>query len=185
MIVKLLVLEGIHKGRELPLPETIYMIGRDKQCHLRPHCQQVSQLHCAIAAWAGQVRVRDLKSKNGTFLNGKAINGEVLVHDGDRLQIGSLVFLFRITSDTGNPVAEPIRDAREVQWLMNEVEESDVLSPLSQTWLVENAAEMIDNAQAKSAKKKPGSPNSKTNGSKALSAGQHLRDYLDARKHQR
>ncbi len=88
MEVKLLVLEGKHKDREIPLPETIFLIGRDKQCHLRPHCQLVSKLHCAIAAWAGKVRVRDLKSRNGTFLNGQPVQGEVLVGDGDRLQVG-------------------------------------------------------------------------------------------------
>ena len=86
MEVKLVVLNGKHKDREIPLPSTIFLIGRDRQCHLRPHCPLVSKLHCAIAPWAGRVRVRDLKSRNGTFLNGQPIDGEVLVGDGDRLQ---------------------------------------------------------------------------------------------------
>jgi len=79
MAAKLNVVEGKHKDREIPLPETIFLVGRDRQCHLRPHCELVSKLHCAIAAWAGKVRVRDLKSRNGTFLNGKQIDGEVNV----------------------------------------------------------------------------------------------------------
>ena len=166
MAVKLLVLEGVHTGREIPLPETIYLIGRDRQCHLRPHCRLVSQLHCAIAAWAGQVRVRDLKSRNGTFVNGRPVHGEVLVHDGDRLRVGSLVFAFHVCGSSIN-LAEPIRDPDEVDWLLDDVDDSDSLIPINQTVLVADLKTLTADTPS---------------GSHSLSGGQHLRDYLDARQ---
>src|SRR5262245_22552630 len=110
MDAALVVLEGKHKGCEIPLPETMFLIGRDRQCHLRPNCRQVSKRHCCIAAWAGKVRVRDLKSSNGTFVNGRPVDGEMLVADGDRLQVGTLVFAFKIKAEKGAPVPAPLRE---------------------------------------------------------------------------
>ena len=73
MEVRLIVREGKSRGRDIPLPSTIFVIGRGQQCHLRPHCRLVSKLHCAIARWAGKVVVRDLKSSNGTYINNHRI----------------------------------------------------------------------------------------------------------------
>lgn len=114
MQVRLIVLEGEAKDREIPLPESIFLIGQGGQCHLRPPCQQVSGLHCAIAAWAGKVRVRDLKSHSGTFVNDEPVHGEVAVRDGDRLRVGSHVFAFRIMDDPRTVPASS--DAGEVAW---------------------------------------------------------------------
>jgi pSer/pThr/pTyr-binding forkhead associated (FHA) protein len=173
MEVKLLVLEGKHKDREIPLPETIFLIGRDRQCHLRPHCEQVSKLHCAIAAWAGRVRVRDLKSKNGTLLNGEPIHGEVTAEDGDRLQVGTLLFAFHIKNEDGTPVAAPIKDPREVQWLLDSPSDSSVLDSACQTCVQPAPAEPAGEAAA---------GDTATHGSKAVSAGTPLRTYLEKRK---
>src|SRR5262249_47976308 len=62
MEVKLVVETGSARGRVIPLPTTVFTIGRGSKCHLRPHSLEVSKLHCAIAHWAGKVSVRDLKS---------------------------------------------------------------------------------------------------------------------------
>jgi pSer/pThr/pTyr-binding forkhead associated (FHA) protein len=174
MEVRLIVLEGKHKDREIPLPETIFLIGRDRQCHLRPHCPQVSKLHCAVAAWAGRVRLRDLRSRNGTLLNGKAIQGEVLVDDGDQLQVGSLVFAFRIKHEEGVLASLPIKDEREVQWLLESPADSSILA--GQTRVMPTPAELDGNEKTAPRGAK------KARGGKTVSAGQHLRTYFEARK---
>ena len=43
MEVKLVVLTGKQKNREIPLPRTIFLIGRGKECHLRVHSALVSR----------------------------------------------------------------------------------------------------------------------------------------------
>jgi pSer/pThr/pTyr-binding forkhead associated (FHA) protein len=180
MEVKLLVLAGKQKGRELPLPETIFLIGRDRQCHLRPHCQLVSKLHCAIAAWAGKVRVRDLKSRNGTLLNGQPIRGEVVVKDRDQLQVGTLLFEFRIRNEEDAPLVLPIRGEHEVGWLLDSPSDSAVLSPASETEIRPApplCAEIKEPDQSESE-----ADGADSAGSKALSAGQHLRAYFKQRK---
>jgi pSer/pThr/pTyr-binding forkhead associated (FHA) protein len=183
MEVKLVVLNGKHKDREIPLPSTIFLIGRDRQCHLRPHCPLVSKLHCAIAPWAGRVRVRDLKSRNGTFLNGRPVDGEVLVGDGDRLQVGALAFVFRINKAEGAPLAPPVKED-DVAWLLNTPADSSVLLPTRPTSVLPSTGALGEGADAKHAGAQEPAPAATGNkrGSKAISAGQHLRDYLDQHK---
>src|SRR5262245_50721735 len=178
MKATLIVLEGKHKDREIPIPETIFLIGRDRQCHLRPHCQLVSKLHCAIAAWAGKVRVRDLKSRNGTLLNGQAVNGEVAACDGDRLQVGTLVFAFRVEISTD--AAPPSIDENALRWLLEAPSDSPVLSPPPAT-----VAKILDaESSATDGSVVTTTAEAKPGGSKAVSAGQHLRDYFAQRKRQ-
>ena len=183
MEVTLIVLDGKQKGRAIPLPETIFMIGRDRQCHIRPHCQLVSKLHCAIAAWAGKVRLRDLKSSNGTFLNGQQVRGEVAVEDGDRLQVGTLTFEFRIKKEAGDPVAAPVKDEVELQWLLDAPADSGVLSSGCKTAVLPSPTDQAGNASANpgGSKASPKAP-AAVAGSKALSAGQPLRTYVEKRK---
>ncbi len=128
MEVKLVVLTGKHQGREIVLPPTIFLIGRDTRCHLRPHCRLVSRLHCAIARWAGKVEVRDLKSVNGTLLNHQLVNGQARVWDGDVLQVGALRCVFRIRAE---PLDPPMtrRSCEEMEWLLRAPSDSFVLDP--------------------------------------------------------
>jgi pSer/pThr/pTyr-binding forkhead associated (FHA) protein len=160
-----LLLAGARDDRRIPLPETIFLIGRDRQCHLRPHCELVSKLHCAIAAWAGKVRVRDLRSRNGTYVNGRRIDGEVVVGNGDQLRVGSLVFVFRIKDADGTPVTLPIAK-REVQWLLDSPPDEAVLSPGRRT-------------QVRAAADESPAPAAAKRRTRVVSAGGHLRDYFD------
>ena len=183
MEAKLIVLDGKQKGREIPLPETIFLIGRDPQCHLRPHCSSVSKLHCAVAAWAGLVRVRDLKSRNGTFVNGQQIHGEVPVTDGDHLQIGTLAFSFSIKKKDGTPITAPIK-VQEVEWLLESTDESGVLANSEQTCTLPALIDEPDPAAglAPSAAAGTSTLPRRNRKSKVVSAGKHFRDYFEMRK---
>jgi pSer/pThr/pTyr-binding forkhead associated (FHA) protein len=181
--VRLVVLAGEHQGREIPQPETIFLIGRSRQCHLRPHCREVSGLHCAIAAWAGKVRVRDLKSRNGTLLNGRAIVGEAEARDGDELRVGSLVFGFRIKHDRRAITAKPIRDESDVKWLL--AADGDVpghrtthISPGAQ---VEADSRSADGDVWRTDSPEDGAPHSR----QGISAGQSFHEYFAQRKRRR
>jgi pSer/pThr/pTyr-binding forkhead associated (FHA) protein len=123
MEAKLLVLNGKHKDREIPMPRTVFLIGRDAQCHLRMHSHLVSRRHCAIACVPGKISVRDLKSANGTFINDRRISGEVKVRDGDRLQVGPLVMVFCITNGPTERSPEQVTPA-SLRWLMENAREA-------------------------------------------------------------
>jgi len=177
MEAKLIVLDGNQQGKEIPLPETVFVIGRDARCHLRPHCSSVSKLHCAIASWAGLVKVKDLKSRNGTLLNGTRISGEIAAKDRDRLQIGTLSFEFRIAVLPGSPAVPPIIP-EQVDWLLDATPDTQVLSTNLPTQalpvLRDSDLEPVASCQANS---NPGKQYSKV-----VSAGQNFRDYFEKRK---
>ena len=181
MAASLIVSEGVHKDREIPLPDTIFLIGRDAQCHIRPHCQSVSMLHCAIVAWAGKVRVRDFKSRNGTFINGQPIHGEVAVQDGDELKVGTLTFTIRVKNEDGAPSASKGEQLRDLQWLLDSPADSSVISPSKATIVVAPPSEADDGTNTHSANAKQGAAG-KTPGSKSVSAGKHLRTYVENKK---
>ena len=175
MEVKLIVASGNVKGRTIPLPSTVVTIGRGRQCHLRPRCRMVSKLHCAIARWAGKVVVRDLKSCNGTFINGKRVHGEVQVHDGDVLRIGTLEFTFHIQMTPEEMLPVQVVHPSDVHWLMNSKDSSDssVTKP-PDTCSDQDAASLFPTANPTN----PGPPAS----GPELCAGEYLRDYF--RKHE-
>jgi hypothetical protein len=58
----------------------------------------VSRRHCTIERSGGKVIVRDLKSTNGTLVNGVRVDVEVL-RDGDRIRVGSTELKLVVTSE--------------------------------------------------------------------------------------
>ena len=56
----------------------------------------VSRRHACIRIDGHQASVKDLGSKNGTFLNGQPVREAVPLVDGDRIRLGSVVITFRI-----------------------------------------------------------------------------------------
>src|SRR6516165_72419 len=76
MKVQLIVVQGKPEGKVIPLVGPIFKIGRGETCHLRPNSEQVSREHAEFTLTADAVTVRDLGSRNGTLVNGKALTAE-------------------------------------------------------------------------------------------------------------
>ena len=96
----LIVLNGVHKGQHIPLTTSPFLIGRGKQCHLRPVREDVGREHCAIEQRGDSLFLRDCGSTNGTILDrGAVVQGEVQVGDGDIFDIGPLRFRLDIHRD--------------------------------------------------------------------------------------
>ena len=62
-------------------------VGRAPRADLIVDAALVSRLHCRITATADKLEVVDLKSTNGTFVNGKRVH-KGHVADGDTLRVG-------------------------------------------------------------------------------------------------
>lgn len=61
----------------------------------------VSRLHAVVEHYGAGWAVRDLGSRNGTYINGRRVLGEQALHPGDELRIGKTRLIFR---DHGAPV---------------------------------------------------------------------------------
>ena len=72
MIVRLLVSNDKANVKKVVLRSDT-VIGRSSDCNLRIASKEVSRKHCSILLSDRVVRVRDLGSANGTFLNGSQI----------------------------------------------------------------------------------------------------------------
>lgn len=92
MRVVLKVVGGKNDGREITIAVPRFIIGRGDTAHLRPSSDLVSREHCAIVIEDGNVTISDLKSRNGTFINGEQLSGSHVATSGDALRVGRLHF---------------------------------------------------------------------------------------------
>lgn len=82
-----------------------HVLGRDRGCALRVPSGQVSRRHCSFAVSADGVRVRDLGSSNGTWVNAERVT-EASLKAGDLVSVGPMVFVVRV--DDNPAVIDPV-----------------------------------------------------------------------------
>jgi pSer/pThr/pTyr-binding forkhead associated (FHA) protein len=76
MDVKLVLHKGKSQQRICSLHHQPTLVGRRRDCHLRILSVEVSRRHCLLSIDSGYVSVQDLDSSNGTFVNGKRVDGK-------------------------------------------------------------------------------------------------------------
>jgi hypothetical protein len=113
------------------------------------------------------------------LVNGHPVDGEMVVHDGDHLKVGTLHFTFSIKQRDGSPMTAPVEE-RDVKWLLDVPEDSEALSVGRPTRLMPASA---DEDTMSSATATAAGTSERKRPSKVVSAGQHLRDYFQQRKH--
>jgi hypothetical protein len=100
----LLMIEGATPGRRVYIDGPVLLIGRDDTCDLVIAERQVSRYHASISMEQDQYLLRDLDSKNGTFVNGKEVGDAHALQDGDEIQIAYCCKLTFVGADATVPV---------------------------------------------------------------------------------
>lgn len=90
MTPKLVVTSGKSAGRSISVKREKLLVGRADECDVRPLSEEVSRRHCAFHVESDTLFVEDLRSRNGTFVNGVRIEGRRQLTDGDIVRIGNL-----------------------------------------------------------------------------------------------
>ncbi len=85
---------GPRSGERIPLRTGRVVIGRHPGCDIVIDTSAVSRQHAAIAIEDGLATVEDLRSRNGTLLNGRPLASPHLLVDGDQVQICEQVLVF-------------------------------------------------------------------------------------------
>lgn len=114
MQVVLKVVGGKNDGREIKIAVPRFIIGRGDTAHLRPSSDLVSREHCEILVQDGRVVLNDLKSRNGTFVNGKQLKETHIAKSGDSLRVGRLQFevvIDPVKASTKKPRVESVVEA--------------------------------------------------------------------------
>jgi phosphoserine phosphatase RsbU/P len=83
---------GFGKQFDITKPETI--LGRHPECDVTIEVGAVSRQHARIHSVGDRHELEDLKSRNGTFLNGQLISGRTELHDGDLIRICDVEYSF-------------------------------------------------------------------------------------------
>jgi len=95
----IIIATGSQSGVYLVLGKASAVIGRDQGLPLQVVDGQASRRHVQIRLGGdGVYRVTDLKSSNGTLLNGATLVDEQMLHGGDELVIGQTSL--RFTNET-------------------------------------------------------------------------------------
>jgi signal transduction histidine kinase len=91
------------------------LLGRWEAAHVVVKDPLVSTVHAAIIAVESKWQVRDLGSRNGTFVNGARIT-EVLLCSGDVIKLGNTSFRFMPGAERETSITQaiPIKNARHI-----------------------------------------------------------------------
>ena len=99
---------------EFELGDRPITIGRSPEADIVVLDEKASRLHCGIRLWDGEYYIKDLKSRNGTTLNGQTIEMAPL-KPGDKIRIGTTTFMFEKESQP-----QPDEALREMQQAMED-----------------------------------------------------------------
>jgi pSer/pThr/pTyr-binding forkhead associated (FHA) protein len=133
MATKLVIASGKSAGKAIAVKRDKLLIGRAEECDIRPLSDEVSRRHCAVRIEPGVVWVEDLRSRNGTFVNGQRIAEKTKVYDDDLIKVGGLELrvaggsVREGTAETAPKATEPAswNDEDEVsRWLLADSEPS-------------------------------------------------------------
>lgn len=92
------------EAKDFELSERSITIGRSPDADIILLDEKVSRVHCGIRFWDGDFYIKDLKSKNGTIVNGRRVEVAKL-SPADMIKIGSYTFTFEQPGGTGAETA--------------------------------------------------------------------------------
>lgn len=111
------VLNGPEVGKQVPLAQEVFFIGRDQNNHLPLSDRTVSRKHAVINFLDGKYVINDLKSLKGLLINGVKREEGILEH-GDEITIGAVRLRYHAEGEKfSNPFPTP-RKKRTGLWLI-------------------------------------------------------------------
>ena len=146
MNVNLVLFKKSGATKRFPLPSSVTVIGRRQDCDLCVPLMVVSRRHCEISQDANRLHVRDLGSRNGTFLNGQQVD-EADINPGDKIKVGAVTFAVQVNGTPPDdsailrPPGEPKEEAEEALGRSGELSDMGEFDTLRD----HNATEILDN----------------------------------------
>lgn len=97
---------------EIPLSQRSerVVVGRARDAEIVVQSDRVARRHCAFVRERGQWRIEDLRSVNGTWLNGRSIGSHALSHGDAVLLFRSLLIFLDTPPASANPAYEAAID---------------------------------------------------------------------------
>jgi len=130
----LIITNGLDKGQRYELSDGENIVGRDEEAQIHLNLNVVSRQHVCLDVRIDSVLIQDLDSANGTFVNGERLHQELLLNDGDLIQIAELEMKFCTGTAAGNSKTEVARlhDFRSTATVESLTARSELLKQLRQ-----------------------------------------------------
>jgi predicted component of type VI protein secretion system len=94
--------------RSFSVTRDVTVIGRREDCDLRIPLNDVSRKHARLIKEEGGMRLEDLGSSNGTYLNGQRVEREAILQAGDSIQVGPVVFVLQVDGYPADEELNPV-----------------------------------------------------------------------------
>jgi len=114
--------------RSFSITREMTVIGRRQDCDLMIPLGEISRKHCRIIRDGDSLRLEDLGSSNGTYLNAQRVQ-EAILTPGDSIQVGPVVFVLQVDGQPADEELQPIT----VEATEQQIPVSDDMTPLSPT----------------------------------------------------
>jgi pSer/pThr/pTyr-binding forkhead associated (FHA) protein len=103
--------DGPLKGARFPVERPVIHIGRSAENDVRLADDSVSGAHATLLRRGSVWHLIDLASTNGTFVDGRRIDGEAIIQGTAEIRFGGIRVTFRPgrSGDAGQPT-EPYRE---------------------------------------------------------------------------
>ena len=82
-------------NQEMPLAEGENVLGRERSAGVWVGHASVSREHARIVVAGEKAELEDLKSKNGTWLGSRRVEGRLALENGDEVKVGEVRLLYR------------------------------------------------------------------------------------------
>jgi len=107
------IVRGQFAGACFQVERAVCSIGRAEENDVRIRDDTVSSTHATLLRKQGIWFVVDLRSMNGTFVDGSRVSGERELHPGARVRLGAVELVFRAIA---SPDAAPAEAPRTSMW---------------------------------------------------------------------
>lgn len=104
-----IIYDGALAGTRWPLDKETVTFGRAADCDVVIAERQISRYHARLERDGEGYVLRDLGSKNGTFVNGEAVHGQPYhLRDGDEIALAKTVRLGFVAGEATLPLEEAL-----------------------------------------------------------------------------
>lgn len=86
----------VGQGGEWLLCEGANLVGRGRDCSVRLASGTLSRHHARIVVTGAETTIEDLRSKNGTLVNGQHLTHPVALQDNDEIRLGSVTVRYQV-----------------------------------------------------------------------------------------
>lgn len=113
------------KLTELILADKALTVGRSPDADIITLDERASRMHCSIRIWDGEYYVKDLKSKNGTYLNHQRVE-MAKIKPGDKIRLGNSILHVDDkrspgTDTTINSVQDEMNEGKGYKTILREI----------------------------------------------------------------